>query len=291
MNRLILVSFLLFLFTTPVQSLEVYVNNKPFRGQVAGQPNDLHLEAIPFFKQVGGDYRVFDSGGATFNGDPIDTKVLEGVRMVSARALVELVGGKYNYSPDLDVLDIYAFDPIGSAREKLDAVLRLPRISRGADFLVISILARHTLVTELQLSFIPTIRRIELVSDQKFQSEGGPTGAPAFAKRVGETLDREIQFELLVRKGLTPTETIRSLAWVWGATWASTQTADPLLTRALGEWASYRVLDTLTGPLSPETVLLRTEAYDEPGAFKARELVDIEKVSGVRGVLSTVTNN
>lgn len=275
------------LLAVPCLALEVYVNNKPFEGAVAGHPSNLNVDAAAFFKLVGGDYQVSDEGGVTFNGEKLETTVVNGVRLVSARQIVDKVGGKYSYSPELDVLDIYAFDPIGSAREQLQRVLKLPKITRAQDFLPLSVLARHTLVVELGLGFDPPIKRIDLVSAQTFAQEGGPAGTNAFAKPLASAGEK--LYDFIVVEDNTPFETIRVLGWLWGATWAADQgVRDAAVMRGFGEWTSYKLLSALTGKMSPETVFSATDAYDAPAAAIGRELVSVENEGGIPAVIAHI---
>jgi len=125
---------------------EVYLNNKPFPGAVSGPARDLMLEAEPYFKITGGQFR-FDggTGQASLDGESIPVTVVDGRAFVRAREMVARVGGRYNLNQALGTVDIYAFDPVEAARKAMVRILTMKSIDNDLDFRVMASVTRGIL--------------------------------------------------------------------------------------------------------------------------------------------------
>lgn len=107
------VSVLLFLFLTLfasswAQEYQVFVNNKPFKGQSDGKPAAIMLEAEALKELVKFDLVVDrEAGTATLDGEPVSTRTVGDVVLVDAKELANRSGGRYLVNSDLKTVDVY----------------------------------------------------------------------------------------------------------------------------------------------------------------------------------------
>ncbi|MCA9792712.1 MAG: hypothetical protein KC910_12985 [Candidatus Eremiobacteraeota bacterium] len=277
-----IVALLLF---SPAWALEIYVNNKPYQGPTSGSAKSIQLEAGKLFALLDGDFQV-KNGRILFGGESLTLYTSQGHQMVSARELVDKIGGRYAYSADLDVLDIYAFDPAEAARKSLERVMALRTIENETDLAVLSRLTRQTLESKLGLDLQDRVNSIHLATADGIRQAGGPANAACYLNPQAQ-IGGGGSYNILVLKGMAPDDTIRALSWAWGVGWARGHgdDHDDDLLRGFGEWTAYRVLRELTKVRSPETVFRRYERADPRAIAAARRLVEVESLDGVDGVL------
>ncbi|MBI3930366.1 MAG: hypothetical protein HY319_32820 [Armatimonadetes bacterium] len=105
LHRLLLV-FILLGAPAHAQAWEVFVNNKPFKGQVIGGPSDLLLQAEPLDQMLELDLAI-DENGVSLDGQVVPSETREGAVFVNARKLTELSGGRLVVNKELSSIDVY----------------------------------------------------------------------------------------------------------------------------------------------------------------------------------------
>ncbi|MGE0492277.1 MAG: hypothetical protein AB7S38_23900 [Vulcanimicrobiota bacterium] len=273
------------LLVSPAWALEIYVNNRPYQGPTQGAADAIQLEAARLFELLGGDYQV-KNDRILFGGETLTLYTSQGQPMVSARELVDKIGGRYNYNTELGVLDIYAFDPAEAARKSLQRVMSLRTIENETDLAILSRLTRQTLEQKLGLDLADRVNSIHLATADEIRQAGGPARAACYLNLQAQ-IGGGGSYEILVLKGMAPDDTIRALSWAWGVGWARGRGADRNddLLRGFGEWTAYRVLRALTEVRSSETVFRRYEQVDPRAIAAARRLVEVESLDGPPAVL------
>jgi len=283
-----LVLILLVASLAAAQAMKVFVNNKPFKGKVAGSAADIQVEAGPFFETIGAKY-AFDAatGKATVDGEEVEVVVVEGTPMLAAKAYAAKLGGKYTSDPKMGTIDIYAYDPLAAARKALVAVLRQPKITNESDFHVLTTLSRSFLQRDLGLKLTEPAE-LEMVTPEEMAKASGRGDLGAYVRYTKERSGKgTANYHFLVRNGQSPMEIIRHLAWMWGTTWALNQGLDGSnkLTEGFGTWVAYQVTKSLAGNISVGT-FLRTVDPNHHEGFK--KLAEIESQGGVEAVLHYV---
>lgn len=264
---------------------KVFVNNKPFKGKIAGSPADIQVEAAPFFEMIGARF-AFDAstGKATVDGEEVEVVLVDGTPMLAARAYATKLGGKYTADPKMGSIDIYAYDPMAAARKALVAVLRQPKITNESDFHVLTTLSRSILQRDLGLKLTEPAELV-MVTPEEMAKAGAGGNIGAFVRYTKERSGKgTANYHFLVRTEQTPMQVIRHLAWMWGTTWALNQGLDGnnKLTEGFGTWVAFQVTKSLAGNISPGTFLRGYEGSQVEG-FK--KLAEIEATGGVEAVL------
>lgn len=269
--------------------VDIFVNNKPFKGASSGPPGDLMLEAGPYFALAGGDF-VFDAatGQATLDGSPIPVTVVGQKVFVRAKEMVAQVGGKYSYNPDMKSVDIYAFDPVEAARKAWARIFALRSIDRPLDFQVMATLTRSILTkTGMDLDF-PV--ELKLSTTEEIVAAGGSpnlTGYSTFHTLPNKTGIADAT--IYVKKGRSPLATINSLAFGWGAFYCQKigLPNDMDLLAGVGLWAGYHVLEQLGARISADE-LGTNQTPGERARFQ--ELMKTHEIGGAPAVMKHIRN-
>ncbi|MBI3929621.1 MAG: hypothetical protein HY319_29030 [Armatimonadetes bacterium] len=114
--RILLLIFVVGAVAVAAQSWSVFVNNRPFKGQVAGRPADLLLEVEAVVQGTDAGLH-WDGARLTAGENEIPTLQEHGVWMVQGKALAEKLGGRYVVNAGLQSVDIYLFDAPGRSGE------------------------------------------------------------------------------------------------------------------------------------------------------------------------------
>ncbi|MCA9790249.1 MAG: hypothetical protein KC910_00580 [Candidatus Eremiobacteraeota bacterium] len=85
---------------------DVFVNNKPFKGVVGGEAGDLTLEAKVLASMTSIGLEVTEDR-VLLNGEEFASSKEDGVLMISAKTVVDKVGGRYLVNRELRSVDIY----------------------------------------------------------------------------------------------------------------------------------------------------------------------------------------
>lgn len=103
---LTLIATLLLLMVAQAQTWDIFVNNKPFKGQSTGGSSNLMLEAVPLIKMVKLDLRA-DAQAVTLNGESVPSELKDGVLFVDAKKLAEMCGGKLTVNKEFNSIDVF----------------------------------------------------------------------------------------------------------------------------------------------------------------------------------------
>ncbi len=287
--RLSILVWLLLAWTLPALAAppEVFLNNKPFPGAVSGPTTDLMLEAEPFFKMVGGQFRLdAETGQASLDGEPIPVTVLGGRAFVRARHIVEKVGGRYNVNQALGSVDIYAFDPVEAARKAMVRILSMKSIDNDLDFRVMAGVTRGIMTRSgFDLEF-PV--ELQLATPEEIAAAGGSRDLTALTRCTYHPGGTGIaNARVLVRKGQHPLSVMNGLACGWGSLYATRLGLQKRedLTMGLGLWSGYHVLAQLGAPVRPESWGLKQKPAERA---EFRKFLEIDEQGGPEAVLNAL---
>ncbi len=281
--------WLLLALTLPALAapFEVYLNNKPFPGAVSGPAGDLMLEAGPYFKITGGQFR-FDggTGQASLDGESIPVTVVDGRAFVRAREMVKRVGGRYNVNQALGTVDIYAFDPVEAARKAMTRILSMKSIDNDLDFRVMASVTRGIMTRSgFDLDF-PV--ELLLATSEEIVAAGGGRDLGTLTRwtyRPGGT--GIANAKVLVLKGRSPLMTMDGLACGWGSLYAARLGLNKQedLTLGLGLWAGYHVLEQLGAPVRAESWGVKQKPAERA---EFRKFLEIDQQGGPKAVLNAL---
>ncbi len=285
--RLAILAILAILAGAPGQAapgLEVFVNNKPFKGATSGAPGDLMLEAVPYFELAGGAFRFdADTGRATLDDSPIPVTMVSGRVFVRAREMVARVGGKYTFNAAMGSVDIYAFDPVEAARKAWARVFAMRAIDRDLDFQVMATLTRTILTrTGMDLGFPVELR---LATPEEIVAAGGSPDLASFSTFRTLPNNKGIAAATIhVRRGRSPQATMNSLAYGWGVFYCQKVglPSDKDFLGGVGLWAGYHVLEEL-GTRVPADQWGAAQPQDQRARFL--ELFKIHEMGGAPAVM------
>jgi len=264
--------------------LEIFINNKPFKGASSGSPGDLLLEADPYFQLAGGAFHFdVETGQATLDDSPIPVTVISGRAFVRAREMATRVGGKYSYNAALGSVDIYAFDPFEAARKAWARIFAMRAIDRDLDFQVMATLTRTILTrTGMDLDF-PV--ELKLATAEEIAAAGGRTDLNSYSTcRTLPNRKGIAKATIYVRRGQSPQATMNSLAYGWGVFYGKKvglPNSEDFL-GGVGLWAGYHVLEEL-GTRVPANLWGTRQPENQRARFQ--ELVKIHELGGAPAVM------
>jgi hypothetical protein len=94
--------------TVSAQQYEVFVNNRPFKGESMGSSNAILLEVEVLQEMVKFDLDIDPvAGTVSLDGEPISSEEKGGVLLVNAKELATQFGGRYSVNKDFNTIDIY----------------------------------------------------------------------------------------------------------------------------------------------------------------------------------------
>lgn len=228
---------------------DVYVNNRPFPGQVVAGADDVLLDAEVLCRMLGVPMRV-DLGSSTLAlGEarvPVDRR--DGRVLVSGRAVTTAVGGRYAANRGTGTVDLYVFDVMAASVRARQRILEKPRLESDAELQVLSGTVRHMMENDLGLRF----RREPQV---RLADDATMTSAGLARKAMGGVVTDSGRLVFLVRRGTNPLSAMATLAFDWGTAWAVEQgiPAHDATAQGMGLWTSYNLLERLEVPPSAAT--------------------------------------
>lgn len=270
--------------------MEIYINNKPFKGASSGPATDLMLEAGPYFQLAGGDFQFdADTGKATLDGAPLNVTVQGPKVFVRAKEMVSLVGGRYNANAALGTVDIYAFDPVEAARKAWARVFGLPAITNETDFQVMATLTRGVLTKELGLDLDFPVELVLSTREEIKALSGRDLDGYTMATFRDEGTKGLANAKIMVARGNPPIITMQLLAGGWGSLWTARQgfQSNEALIGGFSLWSGYYVLDRLGAKMDPGSWGV---SRGEAARAEFRRLLDLQKTGGGPAVVNSIRN-
>lgn len=290
--RVLILALLLLCLAGPTLAApktEIFVNNKPFRGASSGPAADLLLEAAPYFKLAGGEFKYdAETGLATLDGSPVEVTVVGEKVFVRAKEMASLVGGRYSVNAALGSVDIYAFDPVEAARKAWARIFSMRAITNEQDFQVMATLTRGILTDAgLDLDF-PV--ELKFSSPQEIVAAGGTAEMRSFTYATVRSSGSGIgHATIYIRSGQAPTPTMSGLGYGWGVFYCRRLgiSQPESMLGGVGLWAGYYVLHELGVRMPAERWGTGQDAADRAHFL---DLVKIFEAGGAEAVVTSLKN-